>query len=95
MKAQTPTVVYTNYLYLEGAESRQSDDRFPSELDSGITAKGILEVMPDGFGFIRSENFLPGENDVYVAPSQIRRFGLKTGTLIDQQDDHVHIRRRF
>ena len=67
----------------EGAESRQSDDRFPSELDSGITAKGILEVMPDGFGFIRSENFLPGENDVYVAPSQIRRFGLKTGDIIE------------
>lgn len=67
----------------EGAESRQSDDRFPSELDSGITAKGILEVMPDGFGFIRSENFLPGENDVYVAPSQIRRFRLKTGDIIE------------
>ncbi len=67
----------------KGAESRQSDDRFPSELDSGITAKGILEVMPDGFGFIRSENFLPGENDVYVAPSQIRRFGLKTGDIIE------------
>ena len=52
------------------------------ELDSGIEAKGILEVMPDGFGFIRCENFLPGENDVYVAPSQIRRFNLKTGDII-------------
>ena len=49
-----------------------------AELDSGIEANGILEVMPDGFGFIRCENFLPGENDVYVAPSQIRRFNLKT-----------------
>jgi len=48
-----------------------------AELDSGIAANGILEVMPDGFGFIRCENFLPGENDVYVAPSQIRRFNLK------------------
>ena len=48
-----------------------------AELDSGIEANGILEVMPDGFGFIRCENFLPGENDVYVAPSQIRRFNLK------------------
>ena len=38
--------------------------------------------MPDGFGFIRCENFLPGENDVYVAPSQIRRFNLKTGDII-------------
>lgn len=52
------------------------------DLDSGIEAKGILEVMPDGFGFIRCENFLPGENDVYVAPSQIRRFNLKTGDIV-------------
>ena len=39
------------------------------ELDSGITAQGILEVLPDGYGFIRSDNYLPGENDVYVSPS--------------------------
>ena len=43
---------------------------------------GILEVMPDGFGFIRSDNYLPGENDVYVSPAQIRRFGLKTGDIL-------------
>ena len=42
-------------------------------------ADGILEVLQEGYGFIRCENFLPGENDVYVAPSQIRRFNLKTG----------------
>lgn len=53
-----------------------------AELDSGVEANGILEVMPDGFGFIRCENFLPGENDVYVAPSQIRRFNMKTGDII-------------
>ncbi len=58
------------------------EEKFPSELDSGVAANGILEVMPDGFGFIRCENFLPGENDVYVAPSQIRRFNLKTGDVI-------------
>lgn len=52
------------------------------ELDSGMEAEGILEVMTDGFGFIRCENFLPGENDVYVAPSQIRRFNLKTGDIV-------------
>ena len=51
-------------------------------LDSGIPAHGILEVMPDGFGFIRCENYLPGENDVYVSPSQIRRFNLKTGDIV-------------
>lgn len=53
-----------------------------AQMDSGIEANGILEVMPDGFGFIRCENFLPGDNDVYVAPSQIRRFNLKTGDII-------------
>ncbi len=51
-------------------------------LDSGITANGILEVLPDGYGFIRCANYLPGENDVYVAPSQIRRFNLKTGDIV-------------
>ena len=56
--------------------------QFPAELDSGIEAIGILEVMPDGYGFIRGDNYLPGENDVYVAPSQIRRFGLKTGDIL-------------
>ncbi len=60
-----------------------NSDKFPAELDSGITANGILEVMPDGYGFIRCENYLPGENDVYVAPSQIRRFNLKTGDIIE------------
>ncbi|HIZ06843.1 MAG TPA: transcription termination factor Rho, partial [Candidatus Eubacterium avistercoris] len=53
-----------------------------SSLDSGETANGILEVMPDGYGFIRCENYLPGENDVYVSPSQIRKFNLKTGDII-------------
>ena len=52
------------------------------QLDSGQTVRGILEVMSDGFGFIRSDNYLPGENDVYVSPSQIRRFGLKTGDIV-------------
>lgn len=55
---------------------------YPKELDSGEEASGILEVMPDGYGFIRCANYLPGENDVYVAPSQIRRFGLKTGDVL-------------
>ena len=52
------------------------------QLDSGMAAHGIIEVLPDGYGFIRSDNYLPGENDVYVSPSQIRRFGLKTGDII-------------
>lgn len=52
------------------------------QLDSGEVASGILEVMADGYGFIRSDNYLPGESDVYVSPSQIRRFGLKTGDIV-------------
>ena len=55
---------------------------FNKELDSGEMANGILEVMQDGYGFIRSANYLPGDDDVYVAPSQIRRFNLKTGDII-------------
>ena len=53
------------------------------KLDSGITVRGILEVMQDGYGFIRSANYLPGDNDVYVSPSQIRRFNLKTGDILE------------
>ncbi len=53
------------------------------KLDSGSTARGILEVMPDGYGFIRSANYLPGDNDVYVSPSQIRKFNLKTGDILE------------
>lgn len=71
-------------------ENRRADAKNPEErsapdlsnLDSGIQAEGILEVMPDGYGFIRCANYLPGENDVYVSPSQIRRFGLKTGDIL-------------
>lgn len=51
-------------------------------LDSGFTAHGILEVLGDGYGFIRCENYMPGENDIYVSPAQIRRFNLKTGDII-------------
>ncbi len=53
------------------------------KLDSGVVARGILEVLPDGYGFIRSDNYLPGENDVYVSPSQIRKFNLKTGDILE------------
>ncbi|PKM65316.1 MAG: transcription termination factor Rho [Firmicutes bacterium HGW-Firmicutes-2] len=54
----------------------------PNGLDSGQIAFGILEVLPDGFGFIRSDNYMPGEDDVYVSPSQVRRFNLKTGDML-------------
>ena len=53
-----------------------------SSLDSGKEANGILEVMSDGFGFIRCENYLPGDHDIYVSPAQIKKFNLKTGDII-------------
>ena len=65
--------------------NRNSIDALPTELeqlDSGEEATGILEVLSDGYGFMRSENYMPGENDVYVSPSQIRRFNLKTGDFL-------------
>ncbi|SCX16590.1 transcription termination factor Rho [Lachnospiraceae bacterium YSD2013] len=60
-------------------KAKEEEER---NVDSGIPANGILEIMPDGFGFIRCENFLPGENDVYVAPGIIRKYGLRTGDII-------------
>ncbi len=70
-------------LKLDAIESEKKlKEEVPVELDSGVQVTGILEVMPDGFGFIRSENYMPGDQDVYVSPSQIRRFNLKTGDII-------------
>ncbi|MDD6157688.1 MAG: transcription termination factor Rho [Lachnospiraceae bacterium] len=72
-------------------ESDKSGEAAPSEnvvkeeiasLDSGNAVTGILEVLADGYGFLRSDNFMPGENDVYVSPSQIRRFNMKTGDVV-------------
>ena len=68
------------------AKDRHVLDVHPTEikeLDSGITKKGILEIMPEGYGFIRCDNFLPGDNDVYVSPAFLRRFGLRTGDIIE------------
>lgn len=53
------------------------------QLDSGEVKSGILEVMGDGYGFIRCDNYLPGEQDVYVSPALIRRFGLRTGDIVE------------
>lgn len=74
---------YSPYNKGTAPSTNEEEDKFPAELDSGITVSGILEVMTDGYGFIRSANYLPGENDIYVAPSQIRRFGLKTGDILE------------
>ncbi len=70
----------------EEKAAKEAKEAAPSpeiaQLDSGVSVTGILEVMSDGFGFIRSDNYMPGENDIYVAPAQIRKFGLKTGDII-------------
>lgn len=65
-------------------ETTQTKEEAPeAEAIDGDQASGILEVMQDGYGFIRCENYLPGENDVYVAPSLIRKFNLKTGDILN------------
>lgn len=51
-------------------------------LDSGVTVNGILEVMGDGFGFIRVDDYVPGNNDIYVAPNLVKKHNLKTGDII-------------
>lgn len=55
--------------------------------DQAIFGDGVLEVLPDGFGFLRSPeaNYLPGPDDIYVSPSQVRRFGLRTGDTVEGQ----------
>ena len=56
-----------------------------SEKEGHIFAEGVLEILPDGYGFLRSPdyNYLPGPDDIYVSPSQIRRFGLRTGDTVE------------
>lgn len=68
--------------YQERTEYTGKNPAETAQLDSGEKANGILEVLPDGYGFIRCANYLPGENDIYVSPSQIRRFNLKTGDIV-------------
>ena len=73
-----PVVAGTN------PEQESRSDRPPADikqLDSGQEVSGILEMV-EGYGFLRRDNYMPGENDIYVSPSQIRRFNLKTGDIV-------------
>lgn len=54
----------------------------PPEMTEENKAEGVLEILPDGFGFLRGSNYISTENDIYVSPNQIRKFGLKTGDFI-------------
>ena len=93
LKAKTPAelLAYAEELSIEGASTLRKQDMIFSILKSladnnvPITGVGVLEVLPDGFGFLRSPeaNYLPGPDDIYVAPTQVRRFGLKTGDTVE------------
>jgi transcription termination factor Rho len=84
---------FAEELHVENASSlRRQDMMFAilkqlADTDSTITGDGVLEVLQDGFGFLRSPeaNYLPGPDDIYVSPSQVRRFGLRTGDTVDGQ----------
>lgn len=74
----------SNHYQRQPYNSQQKGASIPEslkELEYG-DAEGVLEVLPDGYGFLRSENYLPGNRDVYISQSQIRRFNLKTGDLV-------------
>jgi transcription termination factor Rho len=66
-------------------EDGQQPELTPEERETAITTGGILEIVDDGYGFLRGESLLPGQNDVYVSQSQIRRFGLRTGDYVTGQ----------
>ena len=93
LKAKSPTdlLLFAEQLEVENASSmRKQDMMFAilkelAERDVEIHGGGVLEVLQDGFGFLRSPeaNYLPGPDDIYVSPSQIRRFSLRTGDTVD------------
>jgi len=93
LKRKTPAelLAFAEELEIENASSlRKQDMLFAilkqlAENDVPIYGDGVLEVLPDGFGFLRSSeaNYLPGPDDIYVSPSQVRRFGLRTGDTVE------------
>ena len=93
LKAKSPEelLAYAEELEIENASSMRTQDMLFAILkelaDSQveITGQGVLEVLTDGFGFLRSpeSNYLPGPDDIYISPSQIRRFSLKTGDTVE------------
>jgi transcription termination factor Rho len=93
LKAKTPTDLLSlaEELEVENASSlRKQDIMFAilkafAENDQAIHGDGTLEILPDGFGFLRNPeaNYLPGPEDIYVSPAQVRRFGLRTGDTVE------------
>ena len=92
-KSPADLLAYAEELEIENASSlRRQDMMFAilkklAENDLPIFGDGVLEVLQDGFGFLRSPeaNYLPGPDDIYVSPSQVRRFGLRTGDTVEGQ----------
>ncbi len=92
-KSPTDLLAYAEELEVENANTlRKQDMMFAilkqlAEQDVEITGGGVLEVLQDGFGFLRAPeaNYLPGPDDIYVSPSQIRRFSLRTGDTVEGQ----------
>ena len=81
-RTPAPAVRETSQAENPREQMRNEPPRTLSDLDSGEKVSGFLEVIPDGFGFIRSNGFMTGDDDIYVAPSQIKRFRLKTGDIV-------------
>jgi transcription termination factor Rho len=95
LKAKTPAelLAYAEDLQIENASTLRKQDMMFAILkqladnDTPIYGDGVLEILSDGFGFLRSPqaNYLPGPDDIYVSPSQVRRFGLRTGDTVEGQ----------
>ncbi|HZF75659.1 MAG TPA: transcription termination factor Rho [Acetobacteraceae bacterium] len=95
LKAKTPSdlLAFAESLQIENASSlRKQDIMFAilktlAENEQAIYGEGTLEILPDGFGFLRSPqaNYLPGPDDIYVSPAQVRRFALRTGDTVEGQ----------
>ena len=95
LKAKSPADLLSlaESLQVENASSLRKQDMFfailknLAESDQAIHGDGTLEILSDGFGFLRSPeaNYLPGPDDIYVSPTQVRRFGLRTGDSVEGQ----------
>ncbi|MHB0820859.1 transcription termination factor Rho [Novacetimonas hansenii] len=95
LKAKTPAdlLAYAEGLNIENASSLRKQElmftilKTLAENDQAIYGDGTLEILSDGFGFLRSPeaNYLPGPDDIYISPSQVRRFGLRTGDTVEGQ----------
>ncbi len=93
LKSKSPTELlqYAEELEVENASTLRTQDMMFAILkrladnEIEISGRGVLEILQDGFGFLRSpeSNYLPGPDDIYVSPSQIRRFALKTGDTVE------------